>query len=49
MTVYAVVFFVLVAVGCHAGRLFATRSVIAKALARWGHIPLPLILVAIGP
>ncbi|MFG2472379.1 cadmium resistance transporter [Streptomyces canus] len=48
MTVYAAVFLVLVAVWCFAGRLFATRPVIAKALARWGHILLPLVLIAIG-
>ncbi|MGW1771925.1 cadmium resistance transporter [Streptomyces sp. NPDC002104] len=48
MSVYAVVFLVLVAVWCFAGRFFATRPVIAKALARWGHILLPLVLIAIG-
>jgi len=48
MSVYAVVFLALVAVWCFAGRLFATRPVIAKALARWGHILLPLVLIAIG-
>ncbi|MFJ9710191.1 cadmium resistance transporter [Streptomyces sp. NPDC101234] len=47
-TVYAVVFLVLVAVWCFAGRFFATRPVIAETLARWGHILLPLVLVAIG-
>ncbi|MGW6357689.1 cadmium resistance transporter [Streptomyces sp. NPDC055092] len=48
MTVYAVVFLVLMAVWCFAGRVFATRPVIAMALARWGHILLPLVLIAIG-
>ncbi|MFI7005438.1 cadmium resistance transporter [Streptomyces sp. NPDC050145] len=48
MTVYAVVFLVLVAVWCFAGKFFATRPVIAKALARWGHILLPLALITIG-
>ncbi|MEU6512120.1 cadmium resistance transporter [Streptomyces sp. NPDC046942] len=48
MTVYAVVFLVLVAVWCFAGKFFATRPVIAKALSRWGHILLPLVLIAIG-
>jgi cadmium resistance protein CadD (predicted permease) len=33
--VYATVFLVLVGVWCVAGRLFATRPVIAKALSRW--------------
>ncbi|MFJ1967296.1 cadmium resistance transporter [Streptomyces sp. NPDC087903] len=48
MTVYAIVFLVLVAVWCFAGRYFATRPVVAKALSRWGHILLPLVLMAIG-
>ncbi|MET9934659.1 MULTISPECIES: cadmium resistance transporter [unclassified Streptomyces] len=48
MSVYAAVFLVLVAVWCFAGRFFATRPVIAKALARWGHITLPLVLITIG-
>ncbi|MFJ1805711.1 MULTISPECIES: cadmium resistance transporter [unclassified Streptomyces] len=48
MSVYAVVFLLLVAVWCFAGRFFATRPVIAKALARWGHILLPVVLIAIG-
>ncbi|MEV7681320.1 cadmium resistance transporter [Streptomyces sp. NPDC088341] len=48
MSVYAVVFLILVAVWCRAGMFFATRPVIAKALSRWGHILLPLVLIAIG-
>ncbi|WP_409467222.1 cadmium resistance transporter [Streptomyces sp. HC307] len=48
MSVYAVVFLVLVAVWCFAGRFFATRPVIAKALSRWGHVLLPLVLMALG-
>ncbi|MER8006688.1 cadmium resistance transporter [Streptomyces sp. NPDC094149] len=48
MSVYAVVFLVLVAAWCFAGKFLATRPVIAQALARWGHILLPLILVTIG-
>jgi|SRR5215469_179642 len=46
--VYAIVFLILVGVWCAAGRFFATRPVIAKALARWGHIVLPVVLIAIG-
>jgi len=42
------VFLILVGVWCAAGRYFATRPVIAKALARWGHIVLPVVLIAIG-
>ncbi|MFJ6079875.1 cadmium resistance transporter [Streptomyces sp. NPDC092369] len=48
MSVYAVVFLVLVGVWCFAGRYFATRPIVAKALGRWGHILLPLVLIAIG-
>ncbi|MFE4537515.1 cadmium resistance transporter [Streptomyces scopuliridis] len=48
MSVYAVVFLVLVAVWCFAGKFFATRPAIAKVLARWGHILLPVVLIAIG-
>ncbi|WP_435279911.1 hypothetical protein [Streptomyces sp. 1222.5] len=31
-----------------AGRYFATRPVIARALSRWGHILLPVVLIGIG-
>ncbi|MFF8953210.1 cadmium resistance transporter [Streptomyces sp. NPDC014940] len=48
MSVYAIVFLALVAAWCFAGRFFATRPVIAKALSRWGHILLPLVLIAVG-
>ncbi|MGW1747030.1 hypothetical protein ACWCRD_15770 [Streptomyces sp. NPDC002092] len=48
MSVYAVVFLALVAVWCLAGRFFATRAVIAKALSRWGHVLLPLVLITLG-
>ncbi|GAA1748172.1 cadmium resistance transporter [Nonomuraea bangladeshensis] len=45
---YAAVFLVLVAVWCLAGRLFATRPLVARALSRWGHVLLPLVLIAVG-
>ncbi len=45
MSVYAVVFLILVAVWCLAGSFFATRPVIARALSRWGHVLLPLVLI----
>lgn len=48
MSVYATVFLILVSVWCFAGRFFATRPIIAKALSRWRHILLPLALIAIG-
>ena len=46
--VYAAVFLVLVGVWCVAGRFFATRPIIARALSRWGHILLPVVLITIG-
>lgn len=48
MTVYAVVFLILVSVWCLAGRFLATRPVVAQALARWGHVLLPLVLITLG-
>lgn len=48
MAVYAVVFLILLAVWILAGRFFATRPVIARSLARWGHILLPVVLIGIG-
>ena len=48
VVVFVVVFLVLVAVWCLAGRFFATRPVIARALARWGHLLLPVVLIGIG-
>ena len=46
--VYSVVFLVLVGVWCAAGRFAASRPVIARPLARWGDILLPVVLIAIG-
>lgn len=48
MSVYVIVFLVLLAGWIAAGRYFATRPVIAKALSRWGHILLPVVLIGIG-
>lgn len=48
ISVYVIVFLVLVAVWVAAGRYFATRPVIAKALSRWGHILFPIVLIGIG-
>ncbi len=48
LIVYAAVFLALVAVWCAAGRYFATRPVIARALTRWGHFLLPVVLIGIG-
>jgi cadmium resistance protein CadD (predicted permease) len=43
-----IVFLVLVGVWCAAGRFFATRPVVARALSRWGHVVLPAVLIGIG-
>jgi cadmium resistance protein CadD (predicted permease) len=48
LVVFAVVFLVLVAVWCAAGRFFATRPIIARGLSRWGHVVLPVVLIGIG-
>ncbi|UUV35855.1 cadmium resistance transporter [Amycolatopsis roodepoortensis] len=48
MTVYVVVFMLLLAVWIAAGRYFATRPAIAKALSKWGHVLLPVVLIGIG-
>ncbi|MER7679188.1 cadmium resistance transporter [Streptomyces sp. NPDC096934] len=48
MSVFAVVFLILLAVWIAAGRYVATRPVIARALSRWGHILLPVVLIGIG-
>lgn len=41
-------FLVGVAAWCAAGRYFATRPLVAQTLSRWGHILLPIVLIAIG-
>ncbi|MEV0247359.1 cadmium resistance transporter [Nocardia sp. NPDC050712] len=48
MSVYTIVFLILVGLWCLAGKYFATRPVIAAALSRWGHILMPVVLIAIG-
>jgi cadmium resistance protein CadD (predicted permease) len=48
LVVFAVVFLVLVAVWCFAGKLLVAHSVIARVLSRCGHIVLPVVLVGIG-
>jgi cadmium resistance protein CadD (predicted permease) len=45
---YCVIFLALVGVWCVAGRFVATRPVIARPLSRWGHILMPVVLIAIG-
>ncbi|PWI09806.1 cadmium transporter [Streptomyces sp. NWU339] len=48
VSAYAVVFLVLLAVWCYAGRFLATRPAVAKAFGRWGDLLLPVVLIAIG-
>jgi cadmium resistance protein CadD (predicted permease) len=45
---YVVVFLIGVAVWCAAGWFLASRPVVAAALSRWGHVVLPVVLIAIG-
>lgn len=37
----------LVAVWVAAGRFVATRPVLARALGRWGHLVLPVVLIGL--
>jgi cadmium resistance protein CadD (predicted permease) len=48
LIVFVVVFLGLVAVWCLLGRLVVSHPAIARALARWGHILLPIVLIGIG-
>jgi cadmium resistance protein CadD (predicted permease) len=48
MSGYVVVFLLLVAVWVAMGRFLATRPVVARALSRWGHVLLPVVLVGLG-
>ncbi|WP_433042504.1 cadmium resistance transporter [Dactylosporangium sp. CS-033363] len=48
MSVYVVVFLALLALWIAAGRYFATRPLVARALSRWGHVLLPVVLIGIG-
>ena len=46
--VYAAVFALLVGVLCVVGRAVAGHPVVARALDRWGHVLLPVVLIALG-
>ena len=48
LAVFTIVFLIGVGVWCLAGKYFAAHPVIATALARWGHVLLPIALIAIG-
>ena len=45
---YVAVILVLVGVWCAAGRLLASRPLIARAMTRWGHVVLPVVLIGVG-
>jgi cadmium resistance protein CadD (predicted permease) len=47
-TSYVAIFLVGVAIWCATGWYIASRPAVATALARWGHILIPVVLIAIG-
>ena len=46
--IYVTVFLIGVGVWCAAGRYLASHPIVARAFSRWGHIILPVVLIAIG-
>lgn len=48
LVTYVATFLVLVAGWCAAGYWFARRPMVARALSRWGHLVLPVVLIGIG-
>ncbi|MDH6281156.1 cadmium resistance transporter [Prescottella agglutinans] len=48
ISLFALVFLICVALWCLGGRYFASHPVVARVLARWGHVILPVALIAIG-
>lgn len=48
IAVFTVVFLIGVAIWCAAGKYLTSYPIIAKPLTRWGHIVLPVVLIAIG-
>jgi cadmium resistance protein CadD (predicted permease) len=48
ISVFVVVFLVGIAVCCLVARRLATYPLIARSLARWNHIVLPVVLISIG-
>ncbi len=45
---YVLVFLALVGVWCASGHFVTRRHLIGRALSRWGHIVLPVVLIGIG-
>lgn len=48
LVTYTAVFPLLVAVWCVAGHFCARRPLVARAISRWGHILLPVVLISMG-
>ncbi len=48
VALYITVFLVGVGVWCAAGRYLASHPIVARAFSRWGHVILPVVLIAIG-
>lgn len=48
MAAYVVIFLVGVAIWCAAGWFVASRPAVTRLLSRWGHVILPVVLIAIG-
>ncbi|GAC1395710.1 MAG: cadmium resistance transporter [Mycobacterium sp.] len=48
MTAYTLIFLAGVAIWCAIGWFVASRPSVAKVLARWGHIILPVVLIGVG-
>lgn len=48
LAINVAVFLVLVGAWCAAGWFFASRPIMTRALSRWGHYMLPVVLIAIG-
>jgi cadmium resistance protein CadD (predicted permease) len=48
VALYVTVFLVGVGVWCVAGRYFVSHPVVAKTFSRWGHLILPVVLIAVG-
>lgn len=48
LATYVTVFLIGVGVWCAAGHYLASHPLVAKAFSRWGHIILPVVLIAIG-
>jgi cadmium resistance protein CadD (predicted permease) len=48
LVTYCAAFLVMVGIWCRLGLFLATRPMVARALSRWGHVLLPVVLVGIG-